>query len=68
MNIDLVIVPDASSNENGIHKSLGKHDIKVVVLDHHQADVDEEDPAIIVNNQMSDFYENKALSGVGIVY
>lgn len=35
MDIDLVIVPDASSNENGIHKSLNKHGIKVVVLDHH---------------------------------
>ena len=67
-NYDLVIVPDASSNENEIHKSLAAHGIDVVVLDHHQATYDEDDPAIIVNNQMSEFYNNSALSGVGIVY
>lgn len=67
-NYDLIIVPDASSNENGIHKSLAKHNIDIVVLDHHQAEYDDDDPAIIVNNQMSEFYENKALCGAGIVY
>ena len=63
----LVIVPDASSNEVDFHKELAERGIEVIVLDHHEAPVDNDDPAIIVNNQMCD-YPNKALSGVGIVY
>ena len=66
-DVKLVIAPDSSSNENDIHKSLQEREIHTIILDHHQAKEDESDPAIIVNNQMCD-YENKALSGVGIVY
>lgn len=39
----------------------------MLVLDHHHAEIDINDPAIIINNQMCN-YENKNLSGVGIVY
>lgn len=63
----LVIAPDSSSNEVEIHKQLSMNGIDVLVLDHHHAEVDNEDPAIIINNQMCD-YTNKSLSGVGIVY
>lgn len=63
----LVIAPDSSSNEVEIHQELKSKGIDVLVLDHHHAEVSEKDPAIIVNNQMCD-YENKSLSGVGIVY
>lgn len=63
----LVIAPDSSSNENDIHKMLSEKGIDVIVLDHHNAEYDINDPAIIVNNQMCD-YPNKYLSGVGIVY
>lgn len=66
-NVKLVIAPDSSSNENDLHKQLAERGIHTIVLDHHQAKGDEEDPAIIVNNQMCN-YNNKALSGVGIVY
>ena len=66
-DISLVVVPDASSNENDLHKELIAKGIKVIVLDHHQAEKDSEDAAIIVNNQMCD-YPNKALCGGGIVY
>lgn len=66
-DVKLVIVPDASSNEIEIHKQLVERGVAVVVLDHHHAPVDSADPAIIVNNQMSE-YPNKMLSGVGIVY
>lgn len=65
--VTLVIAPDASSNENEIHKKLAENGIDVVVLDHHHAEKDADDPAIIVNNQMCN-YDNKALSGVGIVF
>ena len=66
-NVKLVIAPDSSSNEVNIHKELAEKGIKVIVLDHHKAEIDETDPAIIVNNQMCN-YTNKGLSGVGIVY
>lgn len=63
----LVIAPDASSNEGDIHRELASKGIDVVVLDHHHYDEDIADPAIIVNNQTSN-YENKSLSGVGVVF
>ena len=62
----LVIVPDAGSNDYEYHQFLQKKGIDVIVLDHHLAD--ETSPyAIVVNNQLCD-YENKELSGVGVVY
>lgn len=66
--VSLVIAPDASSNEHELHKKLfAERNILTVVLDHHQAEEDTDDSAIIVNNQMCD-YPNKALCGGGIVY
>ena len=41
--------------------------IDIIVLDHHEAEHESED-AIVVNNQMSDNYPNKSISGVGIVW
>lgn len=63
----LVIIPDAGSNQYEEHKALKEKGIDVLVLDHHEADKVSED-AIVINNQLSPNYENKALSGVGIVY
>lgn len=65
-NYQLVICPDASSNDYEQHKFLKERDIDVLVLDHHDAEKVSED-AIIINNQLSD-YPNKTLSGVGVVY
>ena len=64
----LVIAPDSSSNENELHSELIKNGVDVIVLDHHSVDNYEYDGAIIVNNQLSDKYDNKSLSGVGVVY
>ena len=62
----LVVVPDAGSNDYEYHQFLQNKGIDVIVLDHHLAD--ETSPyAIVVNNQLCD-YENKELSGVGVVY
>ena len=66
-NCELIIIPDASSNEYNLHKKLYGLGKEVIVLDHHNADIPEDDPAIIVNNQTCD-YPNKTLSGVGVVY
>lgn len=62
----LVICPDASSNDYEYHKQLKAKGIDVIVLDHHLADATSED-AIVINNQLCG-YENKELSGVGVVY
>lgn len=76
----LVIIADASSNDADQCNKLIENGIDVIVLDHHDencADEEGEDisyqtvarnNAIIVNNQLSENYENKNLSGAGIVY
>lgn len=64
--VNLVIIPDAGSNEYDKHKALKEMDIPMLVIDHHHADKKTED-AVIVNNQLCD-YPNKELSGVGVVY
>ena len=44
-----------------------KQGVDLLILDHHQKEVD--NPyAVIVNNQISERYENKNLCGAGIVY
>ena len=62
----LLIVPDAGTNDNEQCEHLHQHGIDIIILDHH--DKEAENPhAIIVNNQMCE-YPNKYLSGVGVVY
>lgn len=68
-NLDLVITPDAATNDIEWHNKLSKAGINVIVLDHHQFDSHDNTPAIIVNNQ-SDFNDevNTNYVGVGMVY
>lgn len=68
-DIDLLIIPDASSNETEMHKLLHEKGIDIIILDHHNANLppDYSLYATIVNNQTCS-YPNKTLSGVGIVY
>ena len=63
----LVILPDASSNDYEYHTRLKNMGVDVLVLDHHEADYESED-AIVINNQLSENYENKALTGAGVVW
>lgn len=65
-DINLVIAPDSSSNEQDLHKELTERGIEVLVLDHHNADECSQ-YACVINNHTCD-YPNKSLSGVGIVY
>ena len=79
-NPDLVIIPDAGSNDLRQLKTLKSAGIDVIVLDHH--DESEKvtrlksifklenlnDFAVIVNNQMSTKVKDKSMTGVGIVY
>lgn len=65
--IDLLIVPDAGSNDYEYHERLAQMGIPVIVLDHHEAEKYSKH-AIVVNNQLSANYPNKYLSGAGVVY
>lgn len=64
---DLVIIPDAGSNQFEEHKALKDKGIDVIVLDHHECEIESE-YAIVVNSQLSPEYTNKQFSGVGITY
>lgn len=63
---NLVIIPDAGSNDSTECTQLFEEGTKVLVLDHHLCDVKNPD-AIIINNQLSD-YPNKDFSGAGVVW
>ena len=66
-DISLLIIPDAGTNDVNECKKLKKQGVDLLILDHHQKEVD--NPyAVIVNNQISERYENKDLCGAGIVY
>lgn len=64
-NFDLVIIPDAGSNDAEYATQLNCY---VLVLDHHIADRAPSENMIVVNNQMSPNYKNKDFSGAGIAY
>lgn len=65
---DLLIIPDASGSAEQFQALLDL-DIKIVVIDHHDTtERGNGETVIIVNNQHSDNYSNKSLSGVGVVW
>jgi single-stranded-DNA-specific exonuclease len=66
-NAGLIIIPDASSNDEEFHKILAEEGKTIIVLDHHEAESYSQ-YATVVNNQLAVRYENKNLSGVGVVY
>jgi single-stranded-DNA-specific exonuclease len=67
LNTNLLIIPDAASNDYEEHKSLNKKGIVIIVLDHHECEKYSED-ALVVNNQLSSNVKNKTITGVGVVY
>lgn len=71
IDCDLIIVPDAGSNDWKEQMELTtKREIKVIILDHHDInDIELVDttPAIVINVQNS-AYPNKALTGAGVAY
>lgn len=67
-NPSLVIAPDGGSNDFEQQKTLNSKGIKVLVLDHHEAEADySNDMTNIINVQLCD-YPNKALTGAGVVW
>ena len=81
-DIELLIIPDAGTNDKNEIKRVNQDAIDILILDHHELeekytedDLMEDDAigrcyykTIIVNNQMSDNYSNKSLCGAGVVY
>lgn len=64
---DLLIVPDAGSSDYLEHRELRDNEIDTLVLDHHLAPRESRD-AVVINNQLSDEFPWKALTGANIVY
>lgn len=70
IDCDLVICPDASSNDYKEHQELRDRGIECICLDHHPVDnpnLINSDPAVIINVQLTK-YPNKALTGGGVTY
>ena len=67
--VDVVILPDSSTNDKEYHDKLKEYGAWCLVLDHHLSESDDySDNAIIINNQLSDDYKNKELSGAGVTW
>ena len=75
----LFIMADGGTNDAFEFNELIKSGVSCIILDHHDSNYQDEsetentqsagnNEAIIVNNQLSDNYPNKDLSGAGIVY
>src|SRR5699024_11529485 len=68
--IDILLVPDAGSNDREAHLTLNEKGVDILILDHHQYDflLEPHERTIIINNQNPDSKLNKNLTGVGVVY
>lgn len=67
-NIDLLIIPDASGTTEQ-YAELMQRGISILVLDHHDTkERGDGKTLVVINNQQSENYKNKALSGVGVVW
>ena len=65
-NYDLVIVPDAGSNDAEYAKEISA---RILIIDHHLVeDTNFPDNMCVINNQLSSKYRNKNLSGAGMVF
>lgn len=73
-NETLILLPDAGTNDVDICKSLSELGAEIIVLDHHEREIDNKGKeidnryAIVVNNKTSPDYPNKEFCGAGIVY
>lgn len=63
---DLIIEPDAGSNDIKYNQQLYNLGYEMLILDHHIIN-ETDNPAIVINCQ-DDTYPNKALCGAGVVY
>lgn len=65
-NYDLVIIPDAGSNDS---KYAAEINCPILILDHHIVENENfSSNMVVINNQLSKEYKNKSLSGAGVVW
>ena len=69
-DFQLIIIPDAGSNDDKYHQTLKEAGIDCLILDHHILEPDTKliDNTVIINNQSSKNYSNKNLSGAGVTW
>ena len=67
---DLIIIPDAGSNDYQYIENLKQLNTFVIILDHHILNDDSliSNNCILVNNQTSPNYKNKDLTGAGVTW
>ena len=70
-DINLLIVPDAGSNDYIQQKDLNFLNVDIIILDHHKIEKNKSDyksnyKTIVISNQQG-WVKNKALSGTGVV-
>lgn len=68
--LDLLIIPDAGANDTEQIKELKNvYNIECIVLDHHmQEEIGKDNPAIVINNQISPNYSNKDCCGANVTW
>lgn len=67
---DLLIIPDAGSNDFKYVEQLKEIELPILIIDHHIVEDNTKisDNCILINNQESYNYINKNLSGAGLAY
>lgn len=66
--INLLIVPDSGSSDFEEMEVLSGLGIDILVIDHHLAPKKKDACAVIINNQLSDNFPNKSLTGASMIY
>lgn len=66
-DFDLLIVPDAGTNDVEMSKLLTEQGKDILILDHHKFEGEYNSYACVINCQ-DGHYPNNTLSGVGVVY
>lgn len=64
---DLLIVPDAGTNDVEMSRYLADQGKDIIILDHHKFEGEYNTHACVINCQ-DGYYPNNTLSGVGVVY
>ena len=67
MGANLVIIPDAGSNDWDQLQKLYEDGREVIILDHHEIEGEAYPNCVLINSQFP-WYPNKELSGAGVVY
>lgn len=66
-DVKLLIVPDAGSNDIEEHCILDENGVSCICTDHHHVTENiQNSPAIIINNQISNNYNNKGCCGTSV--